>query len=140
MYVACPPGAIFWLPLFTLPLDSGICCTILNGNGDSCVRKTLQRLLPLLWNVNEATMVEGHCTNNIPKEWNSYLRSLVGYYHTSAWSLLKAIEANTVEASTATDACSAQSCHTDMLASRQTASGASPAFVQSVCHSKKKSA
>ena len=54
-----------------------------------------------LWNVNAATMGEGHRRNNVVEGQNSHLRNLIGHYHSSIWSLLEALQANTAEASTA---------------------------------------
>ena len=80
---------------------SGSCHTALNDNGNSRIRRTLRRFLPLLWNVNAATVGEGHGTNNVAEGWNNRFRNLVGHYQLSVCALLEVLQTDKVEVPTA---------------------------------------
>ena len=51
-------------------------------------RRTPPRLPPPTWNVHEATMNDGHRTNNVCESWNNGFKHLVGHNNPSIWTAI----------------------------------------------------
>ena len=56
------------------------------------LRRTAPRFPPPTWNVHEATMGDGHRTNNVCKPWNNGFKHLVGHNNPSIWTAIDCIK------------------------------------------------
>ena len=54
-----------------------------------------------MWNVYEATLLTGVCTNNACESWNNGFRQLVGRAHPSVWKAIESIQLDKAMTSTA---------------------------------------
>jgi len=94
-----PANAIHLVEYFDETYINGSSRIMQTSSGENRVRQTPPRFPPALWNVNAATLDDGHRTNNVAEGWNNRLRNLVGHCHPSVLALIEALQADAAEAS-----------------------------------------
>ena len=94
-----PANAIHLVEYFDETYINGSSRNMQTSSGENRVRQTPPRFPPALWNVNAATLDNGHRTNNVAEGWNNRLRNLVGHCHPSVLALIEALQADAAEAS-----------------------------------------
>ncbi|KAL8624882.1 hypothetical protein ACOMHN_016178 [Nucella lapillus] len=93
-----PDGAEELLEYFEATYVRGTFCQVQlpAANDDAPAPVRVRRRPPLfppgLWNVHEARMRDGNCTNNQCEAWNLGFSHLVGHNHPSLWTLINALQ------------------------------------------------
>ena len=55
-------------------------------------RRVPPRFAPDTWNVHQATVTDGHRTNNVCESWNNGFKHLVGHKHPSIWTAINCLK------------------------------------------------
>ena len=58
---------------------------------------------PSVWNVRDATILDGSRTNNICESWNNSFKNLIGYNNPTIWTCIKALKKDNMMACIALD-------------------------------------